>query len=88
MRAVAKRLVGALPAAAEGNDGASGKAEGGSRGVEDLKFAFDPDGTVVQNSNFGWHSRGWYHGGNVERAGWGRADGADLPAEWVILGAF
>ena len=88
MGAVAKRLVGALAAAAEGNHGASGQAERGTRGIQNLELAINTDGTVVEYSNFRWHSRGWYHGGNAERTEWRRAHRGGLPAKQGILLAF
>src|SRR5258705_8292739 len=48
MGPVAERLVGRLPAAAEGNHGASGQAERGSGGVQDLEFAFNTNWPIVQ----------------------------------------
>src|ERR1035438_3614570 len=51
---IAKRFVGRLPAAAEGNHGTAGQAEGGAGGVQNLEVAFDTDGPVVHYGNFGW----------------------------------
>ena len=28
-------------------------------GIQDLEFAFNPDGPVIQDSNFSWHHKGW-----------------------------
>lgn len=54
--AIAKRLIGGLAAAAEGNDGAAGEAERGTRGVEDFELAFNADGTIGGDGDFGgWH---------------------------------
>jgi hypothetical protein len=47
MTPVAERFVGGLAAPAKGNRGAAGKVEGHSLRIEDLEFAFDPDGAVV-----------------------------------------
>ena len=45
--AIAKRLVGRLPAAAKGNHGTAGQAEGAAGGVQNLEVAFDADGPVI-----------------------------------------
>lgn len=45
--AVAERLVGRLPAAAERNHGTAGQAEGGAGGVQNFEVAFDADGPVA-----------------------------------------
>jgi hypothetical protein len=50
VRAVAKRLVGALSAAAEGDYRTSGQAEGGPAGVEDLKFALNAAGPLFRTA--------------------------------------
>jgi hypothetical protein len=57
VRAITERLVGALSATTQGDHGTSGQAEGGASGIEDLELAFDPDRTVIQNSNLSGHHR-------------------------------
>ena len=57
VRAVAKRLVGGVSAAAEPDGGATGQSKGSSLGIADLKIAFYADRTVVIDRNScGCHS--------------------------------
>jgi hypothetical protein len=51
--AVAKGLIGGLPAAAKRNDGPARQSESGTRRVQDLELPLDPDRTVVRASDFG-----------------------------------
>jgi hypothetical protein len=55
--AVAEGLIGGLTAAAEGDHRTSGKAEGGTGGVQNFEVAFDPNRSAVENCYLGWHYR-------------------------------
>ena len=55
MRAIAKRLVLGVAAAAEGNHGAARQSKGGTRRIDDFEIAFDPDRTIIEGNNFDRH---------------------------------
>ena len=56
---VAEGLVGRLATPAERNYRTTGQAERSAGGIQDLEFAFNPNGPVIQDSNFSWHHKGW-----------------------------
>ena len=55
MRPVAKRFVLGGAAAAQSDRRASAEAEFFPVGIVNCELAFDADGPVVENRNFGWH---------------------------------
>ena len=54
---VTKRLIGRLPAPAEGDHRTASEAESVARGVEDFEITLDADGTVIENRDFSRHLR-------------------------------
>jgi hypothetical protein len=52
VRAIAKRLIRGLPAAAEGDSRASGEAENLAILVDNFEVALDPHGSIAENGYF------------------------------------
>jgi len=55
MGAVAEGLVRRLAAAAQADFVAAAQAEGVAVGVADFEIAFDANGSVIHDADFGWH---------------------------------
>src|ERR1035438_3015575 len=74
VRAVAKRFVGRVAAAAQADGSAAGEPEGVAGGVNDLKLALNANRAVAEHGDFGWHavfriSKTGAHGGGAARDG-------------------